>query len=166
VDVVFHPRILQDPPLIRFEGTQVGLAEVNGALAEQLKGVSGYYDGVIWVRPSDADAPAPSTRPAASAPSELAVEGGNSVLSRPFEVRLDPGRYRKVGRGIGQSGGYKLPGPGRTRRAGRSLAARGSLGEVLEAARLACGWRWVTAGTGRRRAVFAHPRGRIGRSVP
>jgi len=143
IDLVFHPRILNEQPVVALQAGGLDLPAVRRAVEEQLNADSEYRDGVIWIEPRDGASSGPAAFDTA------APRGGDNEMSR-----LDSALLRRLSIHFTGSGPRTLEQvlesacgrPTRIEAAGErqlpDLAARGTLFEVLEAARLLEGWDW------------------------
>lgn len=142
VDIVFHPRILDGQPLVRFEGDAVDLTELLGALDEQLNTRSDYEDGVIWVQPREVAASQP-VRPTGE-PDESALAAGDhiSVLSKTVEIAFPGGRPELLAEVLSRHAGLecRVEAPEGVRLP--AMSGRGRLAELLDAVRLLEGVEW------------------------
>lgn len=168
IDVIFHPRIVADQPLIRLQGEQLGLAAVREALGTQLAVESQYDDGVLWVEPRDLAVSRPAAAASEGAGAAALAKGDpGSVLSRPIELRVESGKADDLGEALSRAAGIKC----RVRVSSGAVlgpvAARGRLGEVLEAGRLVGGWEYkISPGDGTAGPILLIQVGGSGRSVP
>lgn len=162
LDVIFHPRILADEGLVHLEATEASLETVRTTLEEQLKAKAQIYDGALWVVPADLADELPATQPVAQRETLPAVDqpiAGVGPLDQ-FVVLDDtvtswPGFSTRLSRAAGVACRV-VGGAGEF---GAAWQARGTVGEVLEAARLlgSLRWRLVSADQGDTAAVEIRP---------
>ena len=159
VDAVFDPIILAQEPLVRLEGTGLDWASVRKVLAEQLRATSRYDDGALWIEPAGAAGSGPAVEQAETAPAPGTPGRRMVLLARP--VSIEPGagwkgleqafsRATGVACRIEHPHGVEPP----------SLAARGSVSEVLAAMKMLAGWTWRidrSDAAGRRALVIVAP---------
>lgn len=163
LDVVFHPDILRDQPLVRLVGQDLELAAAIRSLEEQMSASCVYDDGVLWICLRGAAASQPAL-PAGETPyAALASEGDDSILSRPVEIDGAEDLATALGQAAGMPCRFEGPPLGGPLR----VWARGSLLEVLEVGRLLEGWEWtVTAPADAKKAILLIRTHASGRSVP
>lgn len=142
VDLVFHAQILEDQPLVRFEGRQVDLAAVIRGLEERLDAVGRYEDGVLWVRPVSSATTPPVTATISPSPSPLAPGSEVSVLSRPVRLTAEPATPVDLGQVFQRATGLQCRVGPPAQAQVPFLSAQGTLLEVLEAGRMLAGWNW------------------------
>jgi hypothetical protein len=167
MDLVFHPQILEDQPLVRLEGEGLDWNAVGKALAEQLDAVSEYDDGVIRVEPRGTAASRPAPPPSGSGAAALAPRDNSSVLFRPVEMAFAGGSGQRLGETLRSAVGIncrvEVPGDARV----GAISVRGGLLEFLEAARILDGWEWkITGGSESDGPILLIRAGGSGRSVP
>lgn len=166
IDLVFHARILEQQRLVRLEGPSLGWDDVENALGQQLDAVAEYDDGVIRVEPRPATS-RPADPPAGSDPTTLAATDSDSVLFRPVEISFAGGNARNLGETLSRAAGIncRVEAPEGTQWG--PISARGSLLEILEAARILEGWECkITAADGPDGSILLIRTGGSGRSVP
>lgn len=159
IDVVFHPDILAEEPLLHLEIPDASLERIRTALQDQLQARTALMDGALWVAPSDVELDEPATRPSLTSPAseEAAFPAGPLdqfvILDRSVQSWQDfCDRLSRAG-GVSCRAappGRPFPGP---------FEARGTLGEVLESARLLgwLTWRFVPADNARPAMLEIHP---------
>lgn len=142
VDVIFHPRLLEDQPLIRLEGKAVDLTELLGALDERLNTRSEYEDGVIWVQPREVAASQP-VRPTGE-PDESALVAGDhiSVLSKTVEIAFPGGGPGLLAEVLSRDAGLACRVEAAEEVRLPAMSGRGRLAELLDAVRLLEGVEW------------------------
>jgi hypothetical protein len=146
IDVVFHPDVLSDGGLVHLESAETSLDAVRAALEDQLKTRTFVDDGALWVVPASQRVDEPTSRPGDTSPMPL-PGAWPAAAAGPLDqfVVLDRSvaNWRDLCDRLSRAAGVicRVKSPGTA--FGAPFEARGTVGEVLEAARLLgrLGWR-------------------------
>jgi type II secretory pathway component GspD/PulD (secretin) len=151
IDVVFHRELLAEEGLVHLESAEASLATIRQAMEAQLKTKVYMYDGAVWVVPEAVSPDVPATQPSAVQSLPAAPDRPVPGLS-PLDqfVILDksvttwPALSSRLSRAAGVACRV-TPGVGVF---GVPWQAQGTIGEVLDAARLLgrLAWRLVPPG--------------------
>ncbi|HOW73479.1 MAG TPA: hypothetical protein PKY77_23000 [Phycisphaerae bacterium] len=134
VDLVVHPDILAKEVLIHLQQSAATLESVRDELARSLDAEVGYDDGVLWARPAHLP-----QGPAGSAPAfipELINAKTDQPLRRPVVIDRPLADWQAFRGVVARATGLNCRVEVVAGAASAGLEARGSVGEVLEGARL------------------------------
>lgn len=149
IDVIFHPAILSAGGLVHFEDPDASLKTIRGVLEQQLKAQSEIFDGALWVVPADLEPDIPATRPA------VAVDAPPIAANQAEDTKNPMNQFMMVDASIrswtdfcdllSRIAGVACRTVPEQAVFGSPLEARGTVAEVLEAARLLgrLTWRWI-----------------------
>jgi|GEM_PF-726766 hypothetical protein len=136
IDAIFHPSILSEEPLVHLEIVDASLAAVRTALEDQLKAKTALIDGALWVVPVAVGVEVPTTRPSVMAPASEEVQRPAGPLDQFVILDRSVQNWEEFGDRLSRAGGIacRVIPPGAP--FPTPFEARGTLGEVLESARL------------------------------
>ena len=165
VDLLFHPAILREEPLLRLEGSSLDLEAVRGALTTQLHAVARYDDGVLWVEPAALAQSRPSQE-ASEQPRATGRDDESPVLARRIEILTPPANWAALEQALGRGADVQCQIEAPNGHSCPAMTAQGTLFDVLEAGRLLEGWSWrLTRLPGSRQAFLLIQFQGSGRSV-
>ncbi len=150
IDLVVHPAVLADAPMISVQSAGTDLEGLIRVLEAQLGCVAGVFDGVIYARP--AVRPAALSGDGGSGPVGGGLQADGAETDDPMERRVAVDRsvkdWRQLAERLGKSSGIPFVLTGAEDAPWPAPEACGSVREILEAGRLAGLWIWQSSGDG------------------
>lgn len=148
IDVLFHPRIRSEQPLIHLELSEASFDALQSAIEEQLKARALLVDGALWVVPADMEWDQPAARPSPHAsvlPAEVRPGPATGPLDQFVVLDRSVRSWQDVCDRLSRAGEVDCRVSPPDAPFSGPLEARGTLGEVLEAARLLGRLTWQLA---------------------
>ncbi len=149
IDLVVHPAVLADSPMISLESAATDLDGLIHALQDRLGCAVDVFDGVLYARPRTGSATPPNKGlSGTSGGGPVDGAGADDPLERQVVIDRSVEDWRHLAERLGKSSGIRLSLAGIGNAPWPAPEACGSVREILEAGRLAGLWTWESTSDG------------------